>query len=52
MSGSWECSDQQGFSRARPRPSPFQGVTIMHNIVYLVGLVVVVLLILGFLGLR
>jgi hypothetical protein len=32
--------------------SPFQRVSSMNNIIYIVGLVVIVLVILGFFGLR
>jgi hypothetical protein len=37
---------------ARPLPSPWQGEDDMNNIIYLIGLIVVVVAILGFFGLR
>lgn len=47
-----DCWNRQGVSRSQSRFSSFQGARCVNNIIYLVGLVVIVLVILGFFGLR
>jgi hypothetical protein len=36
----------------RPKPSPYKEANFMHGIIYLVGLIVVIMAILSFFGLR
>lgn len=47
-----DCGSQGVYSVARPLRSLRQGEDDMNNIIYLIGLVVVVVAILGFFGLR
>ena len=47
-----DCGSEGVWSLARPLPSPWQGEDDMNNIIYLIGLIVVVVAILGFFGLR
>ena len=47
-----DCGSEGVYTVARPLRSPSQGRDDMNNIIYLIGLIVVVVAILGFFGLR
>jgi hypothetical protein len=51
-SGDWSCSEARNHRPAIREFNPYKGNTLMNNIVYIVGAVVIILAVVGFLGLR